>query len=221
MSGADLGAVFLLGLLGSTHCMGMCSGFVACLGGRGGSQALYQAGRLASYVLAGALLATLGGTARHAWDAAGGRWLLLGAGAFMGVMGIRLWMGESVALPNRMIVAPLRRLLTKRSRGSAFGLGFLTGLLPCGLLYVALLRAAASARPLEGALLMAAFWLGTAPALVGVAALMPLLRSRGPRWWPRVAGVAVIALGILTASHALPTPPPSGAPACAHCAGER
>lgn len=206
--GTEYLAVAALGFLGSVHCLGMCGGLVACVpAARGRGQALYQAGRLAGYVALGALLGTVGLGARLAWNQGGGRWLMVLAAVVMIMMGLQM-LGVRVPLlaslgAYRAVGSWMRRLLVLRGRLATFGLGLVTALLPCGLLYAALLRAAAGTGPLEGALVMASFWAGTTPALLGLGVLMPLLGGRLPAAWPRVAGAAVVVLGLLTASHAL------------------
>ncbi|MBM3462862.1 MAG: sulfite exporter TauE/SafE family protein [Armatimonadetes bacterium] len=210
MTAADLGTVFVLGLLGSTHCVGMCGAFVACVsGGKGG----YQFGRLATYVILGMLLGAAGMGVREAWESGGGRAVLVLCGILMVGMGLRLAGAPLPALgarwsvgPLRMVGATMRGFLASRSRFAPLGLGLLSGLLPCGLLYVALLRAAATASALEGGAVMAAFWAGTTPALLGVGILGPWMRERAPRAWPLLAGLAVIAVGVITASHGLAAP---------------
>lgn len=70
-----------------------------------------------------------------------------------------------------------------------FALGLLWGLLPCGLVFSALLMAAASGSALQGALSMAAFGMGTWPALLGVHWLGGWARRAV---WPRAAGALVM-----------------------------
>jgi sulfite exporter TauE/SafE len=127
------------------------------------------------------------------------------AGWWLGVtrleaLGGRLW---------RRVQPLTRRLLPPRSGAAAIGLGALWGLLPCGLIYSSLAWAAASGDALESASRMAAFGLGTLPAMAAVTLggqqlqrhlQRPLLR--------RIAGAMLIGLGVFTLvqvwAHALP-----------------
>lgn len=177
------GAAFLIGFLGSSHCVGMCGGIVGALGlstaperrrdGRPDLALLagYNSGRILSYVTAGALAGGLG--AALAWAhletplrivaallliALGlylsGAWKIL---ARLEAAGQGLW--------NRL--QPLARpLLPVRHLHQAVALGALWGWLPCGLVYSTLAWAAASASPAGGALIMLCFGLGTFPALL-------------------------------------------------------
>jgi hypothetical protein len=76
------------------------------------------------------------------------------------------------------LFARVSAALGRRVPGHPFALGLLLGLLPCGLLYSALLAAVSRGGPLEGALALVAFGLGTAPALLGVSFADELLARR-------------------------------------------
>jgi sulfite exporter TauE/SafE len=200
-----MAGLFLLGLVGSTHCLAMCSAFVVCLSARRGRTRFYQCGRLAAYASLGALAGALGLGQRMLWHQADGRYITMLAGAAMVVLGAALWRGFDASgglLSESGLLTALQRHLTRPGRRSAFALGNLTGLLPCGLLYAALARSAAASGPLEGGVLMTCFWLGTLPALSLVSSLGPRLLKRQPHWWPRTAAGVTIALGCLTLWHA-------------------
>src|SRR5690606_18807129 len=89
---------------------------------------------------------------------------------------------QDVKLPRIAWPYALQRALGVRlgssgtsSLGRAALLGVSTGLLPCGWLYAFALSAAATGSARDGALVMAAFWLGSVPALVGVGAIVARL----------------------------------------------
>jgi sulfite exporter TauE/SafE len=218
VSAVDLGALLVLGLVSSTHCLAMCSAFVLCVGQRSRRASwLYQAGRGLSYGALGALLAIFGGGLRSMWDQAAGRSVLALAGLLM--IGLGLAQAGWIRLPlasGAPLQRALGRFLRAPSRFAPFGLGLFTGLLPCPLLYAALVRAAVAPSALDGALGMAAFWLGTLPAMAGVGLLTPWLARHGRAWWPRLALVAMVVLGALTLYHGL-SAPGGGAPPCPHC----
>lgn len=209
----------LVGLLGAVHCAGMCGGIVGALAftlppERRGSLArmlpfllAYNAGRISSYVLAGAAFgglgaAALGGLGGLKVAEAG---LALLAGMFMVALGLYLagwWRGLAhlEQLGGRLWrrLEPLgRRLLPVRSGRDAWLLGLVWGWLPCGLVYSVLVWALAAGSAAGGALLMASFGLGTLPTLLtlGAAAarLTPLLQRPAVR---SVAGALVVAFGV-------------------------
>ena len=77
-------------------------------------------------------------------------------------------------------------------------MGFLTPLLPCGLLYMAVASAASTANPIKGMLMMAAFFLGTCPALLLIGALGQWFNHSLSRVAPRLAAVTMLLLGVYT-----------------------
>jgi len=177
-----------MGLVGSVHCVGMCGGIASLLGGQiqtGNTQPrhilgfslLYNTGRISSYTLAGILIAVLGQLTADAGQRAGlpdiSRLLIGLLTLFFGFYLIG-WTFFLLPLEKvgsflwRRIEPITRKLLPVRSWPQAFMLGSLWGWLPCGLVYVALSWAAVSADPGQGGLLMAAFGLGTLPAMLGM-----------------------------------------------------
>ena len=172
-------ALFLVGLLGGTHCVGMCGGIVGALsmGGpaRWSMHFAYNGGRIFSYTLAGALAGALGAATlglEQQWPIRQVLFLLanlmlialglylLGvtrALAFTERAGQRLW---------RHLQPMTRRFLPARTVAQAFPLGLLWGWLPCGLVYSALVSALSAGSATRGATLMLAFGLGTLPNLL-------------------------------------------------------
>jgi len=223
-----LGSVHCLGMCGA-FVLCVAGGVTPCEGR--GRHALYQAGRLLAYAGLGAVLAGAGGATLAVTSPAGARWILAAAGGLMTMMGLHLWgwrvpwsglgvawrrgpirtaegslriaSGGLLQASDRLRSASLTGLLRQDGRLAAFGIGAMTGILPCGLLYAALLRAATSGSALQGGLVMAVFWAGTLPVLAGAGVLLPLTRTWLPRWWPRLAGATVVLLGLLTVAHAL------------------
>lgn len=168
-------AGFVLGVAGSLHCIAMCGPLVAVVApvfGRRSTPAVwYQSGRLGSYVAIG----VLAGFAGVAAGAAGfGRGLSVVAGIAM--LGMAL--GQVTSFHSRSGVwwtRQLSRLLGAVARArathplaSALGAGIVNGVLPCGLVYASAMVAAAAGGPVEGAAVMLAFGLGTAPMMLGI-----------------------------------------------------
>jgi len=213
MDAAFLAAMAALGLASGLHCVGMCGGIVTAFAARRGPQwmhtALFNAGRISSYALAGALAGALGGLS---WYATGGQTALyVLANVVLIFVGLQLaglrspmrWI-ESLGAPLWRRVQPLAaRLIQIRTLGGAYRAGLAWGWLPCGLVYGALAAAAFAGSPAAGAAGMIAFGLGTAPWLLaaGVAAA----RLRG--WMSRRAvrlgvGGAVLGFGAWGLAHA-------------------
>ena len=181
-----------LGLLGGFgHCVGMCSPFVLFVSrrytapdaGRAAAfraQLWYTAGRVLTYVLLGALAGALGGVVQL-------------AGALLGVQraasivaGGALVLWALVALSDLVpgldtggrLFGRVAGALKGRVPGHPFATGLFLGLLPCGLLYSALLAAVVRGGPVQRALALLLFGLGTAPALLGLSLADELLARR-------------------------------------------
>lgn len=205
------GTVLASSLLGSAHCAGMCGGLALVAAGPDAPHARlrqvgYHAGRLASYAVVGAVAGAAGqvvddagllvGVQRFAAAAAGVLIAVFGVLAIARAFGARI---PSAGVPRPLVVLAQRvhaRTMRLPAAWRGVPLGLATPLLPCGWLYAFAAIAAASAAPLTGALVMAAFWLGTVPALVVAATGARVLVSRLGRAAPVVAGLAMIAVGL-------------------------
>ncbi|MFO1370933.1 MAG: sulfite exporter TauE/SafE family protein [Candidatus Competibacteraceae bacterium] len=211
-------AAFLVGLTGGIHCFGMCGGIVGALT-LGLPLALghplwarlpyllaYNGGRIASYVVAGALAGGVGAWAAHLMSvhhAQQGLQVL--AGLFMILLGLYLagWWPVLTHLERaggvlwRRIEPLGRRLLPVRTPAQALGIGLVWGWLPCGLVYSVLVWAVSAGGALQGGLLLLSFGLGTLPALLALgtfaAVLTRLVRRPAVR---QLAGTLVILFGV-------------------------
>ncbi|NNF58123.1 MAG: sulfite exporter TauE/SafE family protein [Rhodothermaceae bacterium] len=211
----DLWVVFLIGLLGSAHCVGMCGGFVALLGHTASTgaarrrQAAYFSGKTATYAVMGALAGWVGGAAGIALSGFQGLLsvflglVLVAIG--LGLCGLLHYLPGAGRVSSRVAVylGPAVRRLVQQDRPSAlFGLGAVNGLLPCGLVYGMLAKAATTGSAAGGALTLAVFGLGTVPALALVGAVGALMPPARRLWLQRAGGVLVVALGVLTLTRA-------------------
>jgi len=208
----------------------MCGGFVAVAGdgvsgkARLAAQLSYNAGRLLSYGALGASAGFLGQAVDLAGSAAGvGRvaalvsgsiMILWGMGALLETQGVRVFRGR-VTLPKRVteVLASVRRL-PSAWRGLVLGLA--TTLLPCGWLYAFAVTAAGTASPLQGALLMAAFWTGNLPVLLGLGVALSALVGRVRRVVPILSAAVIFGVGLFTVT-ARANLPAFAAAAVTHC----
>jgi uncharacterized protein len=175
-------AIFLVGLLGGTHCAGMCGGIVGALavqtpGGRAGwpLHLAYNCGRILSYAVAGALVGAIGGLGLAFGPVAKIQLAFyLVASLMLVALGFYL-MGftRSLAFVERLgqgiwkrVQPYTSRFLPVHSVAQALPLGMLWGWLPCGLVYSVLANALVSGSAVRGALAMAVFGLGTLPNLL-------------------------------------------------------
>ena len=213
----SIAAAFIIGLLGSTHCIGMCGGIAGALSlGLPGNIRqsnlkllpylfTYNTGRLLSYSLAGLIVGFLSSTAGdffHIKFPIGG----VVGGLFMIALGIYIggWYPTLSSLEKlggkfwHQIEPYGHKLMPVKTLPQAMSLGFLWGWLPCGLVYSTLAWAASAADASQSALLMFAFGTGTLPMLLAMGGLAhKLQRLTQAKWTRYLAGLALILLGVM------------------------
>ncbi|MCM2375200.1 sulfite exporter TauE/SafE family protein [Aporhodopirellula aestuarii] len=215
-------AVVTASLLGSMHCVGMCGPLAIWASGAGErasrmqivtSTSLYHVGRLITYTIAGLIAGGVGSLVDVGGQTLG--FQLAAArvvGTLMVVIGV--WKLGTMFFAGRISASagptPSRigGLLVKL-RPFIFGLppsaralsvGMLTTLLPCGWLYLFALVAAGTGSVLMGGITMAAFWVGTVPALTALIAGTQTLSHEFVRIVPIVTALLLIVTGGMTAS---------------------
>ncbi len=232
--------LFLAGVAGSFHCVGMCGGFACAMGSdpRGPVITLrrhlvYNLGRVMTYCFLGVLVGYLGvllvGHGGESTPASlAQRALAVVSGLLMVFIGLqffgffRRFSPGLTGVGGELLVPALRELLNTSGIAAPLAFGVLNGFLPCPLVYAFAAQAAASGGPESGFLTMAAFGLGTFPAMLmmggigiwwrlgfrqpGVQAVPVSLHSaRGTvlrSGWRvqgmRVAGGFIVVLGLIT-----------------------
>jgi len=184
--------IFLAGLAGSMHCVGMCGGFACALGadrrGRLATLArhlIYNLGRVTSYCFLGTLAGALGWVligsgGDPSWASLVQRSLAVLSGVLMLYVGLRflgLLPAAARDLPGvSWLAGGLRQLIQSPRPGAPLALGVLNGFLPCPLVYAFVVHAVGAGAPLAGLLVMSVFGLGTFPAM---------LLMGGVGWWAR------------------------------------
>jgi sulfite exporter TauE/SafE len=211
MSFVEFSLVFALGLAASLHCVQMCGPIVISYSVSLKRDMMlahfsYNAGRVITYsvlgALAGAAGSGIGMLGKMAGLASAARLIAGGAMVITGILMLRV-------LPRRVLVQVERcwftalfsrsigRLLMSSRVMGKFGLGLMLGFLPCGLIYGALLKAVETARPLAGALTMAAFGMGTAVALLAMGMASSFAGLRMGAWGNRLAGASILLAGAI------------------------
>lgn len=203
-----LASAFIIGLFGSLHCVGMCGPLmlVAHAGGSGRSSQwsgllLYQSGRILTYSLLGLLFGFFGWGA-HLFGIQ--REIAIVTGILLILMALfKINAEKQIAGMSWFSVLQFKlrstfgRYLKKDTSSARFGLGVLNGLLPCGLVYLAILGAANSPGIGWGMLYMLCFGLGTLPLLL---ASLLLGQRFGPQLKARLSwltGAAMLLAGAL------------------------
>lgn len=205
-------AVFLVGLLGGGHCVGMCGGLVSAVTitlpnakPKLAFLMAYNTGRILSYALAGLLVGALGASSLVLQHILPIQQILYGASnvllILLGLYLSGIWGGltylEKLGVPIWRHIQPFaKRFLPADTWLKSFVIGTLWGWLPCGLVYSVLIAALASASMLKGGLLMLCFGLGTLPTLMTMGLMaVNLKKFLHQVWVRRLSGLLILAFG--------------------------
>ncbi len=199
---------FIIGLLGSLHCLGMCGPLVLALPLSHGSNLqritgglLYNIGRAVTYGLLGILFGIIGKGLQLAGFQ---RWVSIGFGVILILTAIipglvnlnplisRMTSGFTYLIKNRM-----GALLRQQKVYPLFIFGLLNGLLPCGLVYAAIMGAIVTGSLVESSLYMFLFGLGTLPLMFLLMYFANLLKNKYLSQIRKLIPVLIVVLGIL------------------------
>jgi uncharacterized protein len=184
MTIALLTTALVTGVLGSAHCIGMCGPIALSLPvgpqlNRHLAIFLYNIGRALTYAALGVIPGLLGNSLHYAgWS----QWISIGLGIAL-LLFVILGFGKKVEtytarLPLlKKVRTKIGVLFGKQSYNNLFYIGLLNGLLPCGLVYTALLLAIGTGSVLYAALFMFIFGLGTIPAMFALSSFAHLIKS--------------------------------------------
>ena len=171
-----IGTAFIMGLAGSLHCVGMCGPLALSLPvshsdnlSRFAGGTLYNLGRILSYSILGLIFGSIGKLiiSSH-WQSRLS--LVLGVLILLYLFVPKRYLHFSKpTVLNKPFLAlrkQLGKLFQSKNLSSLFFIGILNGLLPCGLVYLALTSSVIIGSSLNGALFMSFFGLGTFPAMM-------------------------------------------------------
>ncbi|MBP9077615.1 MAG: sulfite exporter TauE/SafE family protein [Haliscomenobacter sp.] len=204
----EIGTALSIGLLGSVHCVGMCGPIALALPYQGLGKwkafqevAAYNSGRIATYAVVGALIGFLG----KGFLVAGIQTqLALAIGIALVVVAL-----FSISVETQLLKIPaVRRFhlwvtktlalwMRKKGAFASFVIGLLNGLIPCGLVYMAVAGAVASGGIASGALFMVFFGLGTVPLMAFTAIAGQSLNLRWRNRLRRFAPVLMLVIAAL------------------------
>jgi uncharacterized protein len=197
-------AALIMGFAGSLHCIGMCGPLVVAIhtaqgnSNWGQKKVIYHLGRIAVYALLGLIVGAVG----QSFVALGfQQWVAIAAGILM--MLFLAWpagLGKLKSGPFRfigLVKSRFAELLKQKSIGTHLLLGALNGLLPCGLVYVALAASLALSSALNAMLFMVFFGLATSPALLVAGSLLQWLGARLRVRSYRVVQIALVCISFV------------------------
>ena len=200
-------SAFVLGIMGSFHCAGMCGPIAIALplhgnslGGKVFGGSLYNLGRTLTYGIMGALFGMLGqGLALMGFQQKIS--VVMGSLMIISVLFPALFRNQYsmekswISLVGKL-KARIGMMFSIRSFQSLFFIGMLNGLLPCGLVYMALAGAIGTGSAALGTLYMLLFGLGTIPMLLGISLAGNLLSLTLRKRINRLIPVLVVVVGI-------------------------
>jgi len=204
----DLYTAFTIGLIGGFHCIGMCGPIAVALPlgnrpfwGKAGGALLYNIGRSITYGMLGALFGLLGKGIQLAgfqqWAS-----IIIGIVMIMSVVFPFLFR-DQFRFDKMMtgyaggIIRRFKGLFGKQSYHNLFFIGLLNGLLPCGLVYVAVAGAINTNDAVMGVLYMVVFGLGTIPIMISVSLAGNLISQSIRKKVNKLIPTMIILLGVL------------------------
>ncbi|MBR0407423.1 MAG: sulfite exporter TauE/SafE family protein [Clostridia bacterium] len=208
-TGMSLGALFVVGLLTSLHCVAMCGGInlaqsaaSAQTGHKISAANLqYNLGRLNSYTVVGGIVGALGSVLRISTGVQAGIQII--AAVFMVLMSLNML--DLGVLKGVMPTLPvgLRAKLLGKGRNSSLWIGLVNGLMPCGPLQAMQLYALSTGSWYMGALSMACFCLGTIPFMLGFGLVSGKLNQRFAKPMRIASGILVLVMGMAMLTRGL------------------
>ncbi len=203
-------AVLVASLLGSSHCISMCSPIAATLHGTRGYLSVYHFGRLLSYIVLGVLAGLVGEAVLSNNLPLVSKISAVLISVFFIFTGYRIIKKKTLdILPSKtmtsILLYPAKWSLTQNRATRSFVIGVVNGFLPCGWLYIFVIGSVASKDPFYSAFILFIFWLGTLPALTAFPMLYKKVFQNAPRKLSVAAGIVLILAGLLTITyHTLP-----------------
>lgn len=201
-------SAFVLGLLGSFHCMGMCGPIAFMLpvdrtnGYKKLSQiTIYHIGRLLAYSIIGLIFGLIG---KSLYLFGFQQQLSIIIGVLMIVVVLipqRVFNNYNFSKPIYKVISKIKsalgKALKKKTADTFLTIGFLNGFLPCGLVYMAVFAAIASGNALNGSLYMAVFGLGTIPLMTTAIYFSQFLKGTARQKIQKAIPIFVILIGAL------------------------
>ena len=200
-------SALVLGLMGSFHCAGMCGPIAIALPLHGNAipqkifgGVLYNLGRTMTYGIMGAIFGLLGQSVemigfQQKISVIMGSIMIISV-LFPSIFRNQYRMDKSwISLVGRLKSA-IGKLFSVRSFSSLFFIGLLNGLLPCGLVYMALAGSIGTGEVVLGSLYMIMFGLGTIPMLLSIAIAGNIMSVAIRRKINRLIPVLVVIVGI-------------------------
>lgn len=202
LANASYAVLFVVGVLTSIHCVGMCGGIMLSQSINKESKSkfeamkpaiLYNTGRVISYTFLGGIVGAIGSVFALSLSAQAG--LQIFAGVFMIMMGLN--MAGFSAFRKLQIKLPAAACKLQTKTRTPLLVGILNGLMPCGPLQTMQIFALGTGSAAAGALSMFMFSLGTVPLMLTFGAISGLLSKGYTKKLLKFSGIFIIALGVM------------------------
>lgn len=214
------GVVFLIGLVAAfSTCIAVTGGLLVAVAAKynerfphlTGAQKFrphlyFNMGRVVGYMVFGGLVGALGSIIALSPRMTG--WLTIGVSIVMIMLGFDLlklfpWLKRFYPRMPKFIAHRVHAMSGSDSRGAPFTLGAATFFLPCGFTQALQLYVLSQGDPVQGALIMGVFALGTLPALLSLSAISSFAKGGFQRYFLKFAGALVVMLGIFNVNNGL------------------
>ena len=208
LANASYAVLFVVGVLTSLHCVGMCGGIMLSQSLSNENEnkfeamkpaILYNAGRVVSYTILGGIVGAVGSVFSLSIFTKAA--LQIVAGVFMVMMGFNM---AGFNIFRRFQIRLPKFVCQTKSQGKGpFVIGVLNGFMPCGPLQTMQLFALGTGSMINGALAMFMFSIGTVPLMLGFGALSGLLSKSYTKKILKSSGILIIILGVIMGNRGL------------------
>lgn len=197
---------FLLGLIGSLHCIGMCGPIALSLpSNKQGNRLIpsfqYNLGRIFAYAILGVVFGVFGKglniSGFQQWVSIGAGVLLIISVIFNFLSSVKSTLLKPLHFFYSVVKSKLSYLFKSKSKYRLLGIGFLNGFLPCGLVYIALVGALLMPTVYESIVYMLLFGLGTSPALVLLIVSSKIISNKVKQKLSKIIPIFIALLGLL------------------------
>ena len=208
LNNASYAVLFMVGVLTSIHCVGMCGGIMLSQSLKKESKnkfdamkpaILYNIGRVTAYTILGGIVGAIGSVFALSLKTQAG--LQIFAGVFMIMMGLN--MAGFSAFRRFQIKLPQAFCKMQSKPRTPFLVGLLNGFMPCGPLQTMQIFALGTGSAAAGALSMLVFSIGTVPLMLTFGAISGLLSKGYTKKLLKFSGVLIIVLGLIMGNRGL------------------
>jgi sulfite exporter TauE/SafE/plastocyanin domain-containing protein/copper chaperone CopZ len=210
LKNASYAVLFIVGVISSLHCVGMCGGIM--LSQTVGKESknkfeamkpaiLYNLGRVTAYTILGGIIGAIGSV--FALSLTTKAALQIFAGVFMVMMGFNMAGFKAFRKIQIKLPTPVCKMMSTKKPKTPFFVGLINGFMPCGPLQTMQLYALGTGSAISGALSMFMFAAGTVPLMLTFGALSSLLSKGYTKKILKFSGILIIVLGLIMSNRGL------------------